>query len=174
MHAQQTENTIIALSDLYSGTTTSPNFNITQESMQGQLQNIVISLLSLNQTRSQTTVTEMSTANVYSFSNPARLIAPYCLAIFLSLGFIVGGGHALLSNGISASTGGLFQTLCTTQGSERLGELAAKGCLGGRENVPKDLKSMPVMFGVLKNQSSRPMAGLGTEDEVIPLVKGAF
>ncbi|OKL61050.1 hypothetical protein UA08_03129 [Talaromyces atroroseus] len=174
MHAQQTANTLIALSDLYSGPAKSPTFNITQDSMQGLLQNIVISMLTLNQTTSQIPVTEMFTVNVYSFSNPARLIVPYCLAIILSLGFIIGGGHALLSNGISASTGGLFQTLCTTQGSDRLGELAAKGCLGGRENVPEDLKDLKVMFGVLKNQSTRPMAGLGTEDEVIPLVKGAF
>lgn len=175
LHAQQTANTIVALSDLSSGTITSPAFNITQDSMQETLQNIVISILTLNQTTTQTTVSETTTINVYSFSDPARLIIPYFLSIFLSLGFIILGGHALLSNGISASTGGLFQTLCTTRGSEQLHDLASQGCLGGRENVPEDLKSLSVMFGVFKdNSGERPIAGLGTEDEIIPLKKGAF
>ncbi|EEA28940.1 hypothetical protein EYB25_000151 [Talaromyces marneffei] len=177
LHAQQTANTLIALTDLYSGPTTSPTFDITEESMKHLLENIVISMLTLNQTTTQTNVTQAITVNVFSFSNPERLIVPYFLSACISLAFIIGGGHALLSNGISASTGGLFQTLCTTRGSERLGDLAAKGCLGGRENVPEDLKNLKVMFGVFKNSedsSNKPMAGLGTVDEVIPLVKGAF
>ena len=145
--------------------------------MQNLLQNIVISMLSLNQTTTRTNITVSTNVNVYSFGNPARLIVPYFLSACISLAFIIGGGHALLSNGISASTGGLFQTLCTTRGSDRLGDLAAKGCLGGRENVPEDLKNLKVMFGVFKNSdhsSNKPIAGLGTVDEVIPLVKGAF
>jgi hypothetical protein len=145
--------------------------------MQNLLQNVVISMLTLNRTTTQTNVTESTIVNVFSFSNPARLIVPYFLSACISLAFIIGGGHALLSNGISASTGGVFQTLCTTRGSERLGVLAAKGCLGGRENVPEDLKNLKVMFGVFKNSdhsSSKPIAGLGTVDEVIPLVKGGF
>lgn len=178
LHAQQSANTLIALTDLYSGTTTSPTFNITEESMQHLLQNIVISMLTLNQSNTLANVTVSENVNVFSFSNPARLIVPYFLSACISLAFIISGGHALLSNGISASTGGVFQTLCTTRGSDRLGDLAAKGCLGGRENVPEDLKNLKVMFGVFKNSdhssSTKPMAGLGTVDEVIPLVKGAF
>ncbi|KUL82829.1 hypothetical protein ZTR_09601 [Talaromyces verruculosus] len=178
LHAQQSSNTLIALTDLYSGTTTSPTFNITEESMQNILQNVVISMLTLNQMRTVINVTFSDDANVFCFSNPARLIVPYFLSACISLAFIIGGGHALLSNGISASTGGVFQTLCTTRGSDRLSDLAVKGCLGGRENVPEDLKHLKVMFGVFKNSdhssSGKPIAGLGTVDEVIPLVKGAF
>ncbi|PCH05811.1 Hypothetical protein PENO1_017430 [Penicillium occitanis (nom. inval.)] len=178
LHAQQSSNTLIALTELYSGTTTSPTFNITEESMQNILQNVVISMLTLNQMRTDINVTFSDDVNVFCFSNPARLIVPYFLSACISLAFIIGGGHALLSNGISASTGGVFQTLCTTRGSERLSDLAVKGCLGGRENVPEDLKHLKVMFGVFKNSDhlsrSKPIAGLGTVDEVIPLVKGAF
>lgn len=78
--------------------------------------------------------------NVLSISSPARLIVPYFLSTCISLAFIISGGHVLLSNCISASAGGggLFQILCTTCGSDRLSDLAAKGCLGGRENVPED------------------------------------
>lgn len=146
--------------------------------MQNILQNVVISMLTLNQMRTLINVTFSDDVNVFCFSNPVRLIVPYFLSACISLAFIIGGGHALLSNGISASTGGVFQTLCTTRGSDRLSDLAVKGCLGGRENVPEDLKHLKVMFGVFKNSdhssSSKPIAGLGTVDEVIPLVKGAF
>lgn len=163
------------MTDLYIGTTTSL-FNITEESMQYLLQNIVISML--GQTSTKVNVTFSDKVNVFYFSNPARLIVPYFLSAGIALAFIIGGGHALLSNGISASTGGVFQTLCTTRGSDRLSDLAAKGCLGGRENVPDDLKNLKVIFGVFRNNdhstNSKPMAGLGTVDEVIPLVKGAF
>ncbi|OJJ50258.1 hypothetical protein ASPZODRAFT_35422, partial [Penicilliopsis zonata CBS 506.65] len=172
LHNQLSANTIISLTDLYSGTVSAPYFDLSQATLQGMLQNITLSLLTLNQTTTNTTVTETTTSNVYSFERPARLLAPYVLSLAVSLAFLIGGGHALVSNGISASTGGLLQTLCTTRGSTRLSDLAARGSLGGRENVPEELCNLKVMFGELRGSRGPRMAGLGTEEEVVPLVRG--
>ncbi|KAI9927244.1 hypothetical protein ASPWEDRAFT_46700 [Aspergillus wentii DTO 134E9] len=174
MHNQQSANTIIDLSNLYSGPIRSPTFNITPSTMQDLLHNITLSTLTLNQTTTSALVTETILVNIYSFTNPARLITPYFIALAIALAFAIGGGHALVSNGISASTGGLLQTLCTTRGSDRLSDLAAKGCLGGRENVPEDLKNLKVMFGEIRSSSGMRIAGLGSEDEVTPLVRGSI
>ncbi|GKZ30031.1 hypothetical protein AbraIFM66950_007551 [Aspergillus brasiliensis] len=174
LHGQPTANTIISLSDLYSGPANTPTFNITSASMQDLLQNITISLLTMNQTTTQTTVTNNVTVNVYTFDRPARLVAPYFACLGAALAFILFGGHALLSNGISASMTGVFQTLCTTRASARLDDLAAKGCLGGRENVPDELRNLKVMFGEIQGKDGVRMAGLGPVDEVIPLKRGSI
>ncbi|PWY96004.1 hypothetical protein BO94DRAFT_530727 [Aspergillus sclerotioniger CBS 115572] len=174
LHNQPSANTIISLSELYSGSIYSPTFNITNLSLQNLLQNITLSLLTLNQTTTETTVTNNVTVNVYSFKRPARLITPYFVCLGVGLAFILFGGHALVSNGISASMTGLFQTLCTTRASTRLDDLAAKGCLGGRENVPDDLRNLKVMFGEIRGRDGVRMAGLGSAEEVVPLKRGAI
>ncbi|KAF7593527.1 hypothetical protein BBP40_011255 [Aspergillus hancockii] len=174
LHQQQTANTIISLSNLYAGPERKPTFGITPASMQDLLQNITLSLLTLNQTTTLTRVEEARLINFYAFRRPARLIAPYLVTLAVALAFAIGGGHALVSNGISASTTGLFQTLCTTRGSQRLEELAAKGSLGGMENVPEELKNLKVRFGELKSSRGVRIASLGPEEEVVPLVKGSI
>ncbi|PYH71847.1 uncharacterized protein BO88DRAFT_384338 [Aspergillus vadensis CBS 113365] len=174
IHGQPSANTIISLTDLYTGPSNTPTFNITGASMQDLLKNITISLLTMNQTTTQVTVTNKLTVNVYSFSRPARLIATYFVCLGSALAFILFGGHALISNGISASMTGLFQTLCTTRASARLDDLAAKGCLGGRENVPDELRNLKVMFGEIQGKDGVRMAGLGSVDEVTPLKRGSI
>ncbi|PYI10993.1 hypothetical protein BO78DRAFT_160813 [Aspergillus sclerotiicarbonarius CBS 121057] len=174
LHSQPSANTIISLSELYSGTASSPTFNITSASMQDLLQNITLSLLTMNQTTTETIVTNNVTVNVYSFKRPARLITPYFVCLGFGLAFVLFGGHALVSNGISASMTGLFQTLCTTRASTRLDDLAAKGCLGGRENVPDDLRNLKVMFGEIQGKDGVRMAGLGSAEEVVPLKRGSI
>ncbi|RAK93385.1 hypothetical protein BO79DRAFT_284039 [Aspergillus costaricaensis CBS 115574] len=174
IHGQPSANTIISLTDLYTGPSNTPTFNITGASMQDLLKNITISLLTMNQTTTQVTVTNNLTVNVYSFSRPARLIATYFVCLGSALAFILFGGHALISNGISASMTGMFQTLCTTRASARLDDLAAKGCLGGRENVPDELRNLKVMFGEIQGKDGVRMAGLGSVDEVTPLKRGSI
>ncbi|KAF9895119.1 hypothetical protein FE257_000021 [Aspergillus nanangensis] len=174
MHSQETANTIINLSNLYSGPVTKPKFDISTDSLQSLLQNITISMLTVKQTTVRTVVTKTINVNVYAFQHPVRLIVPYFLSLLLAAVFALAGGFALMRNGISANTGGVFQTLCTTAGSTRLRELAAKGSLGGRENIPEELKDLKVMFGVLKQSEHGRMAGLGTVDEVTPLLKGSI
>ncbi|RAL00769.1 uncharacterized protein BO80DRAFT_425198 [Aspergillus ibericus CBS 121593] len=174
LHNQPTANTIISLSNLYTGPASTPTFNITPISIQSLLQNITLSLLTLNQSTTQTTITNTITMNVYTFNRPARLITPYFVCLGVGLAFILFGGHALVSNGISASMTGLFQTLCTTRASTRLDDLAAKGCLGGRENVPEDLRNLKVMFGEIRGRDGVRMAGLGEVEEVVPLKRGAI
>ncbi|KAL3257833.1 hypothetical protein ABHI18_006503 [Aspergillus niger] len=174
LHSQPSANTIISLTELYSGPANTPSFNITSASMKDLLQNITISLLTMNQTTTEVTVMNNVTVNVYSFSRPARLIAAYFACLGSALAFILFGGHALISNGISASMTGMFQTLCTTRASARLDDLAAKGCLGGRENVPDELRNLKVMFGEIQGKDGVRMAGLGSVDEVIPLKRGSI
>ncbi|PYH89978.1 hypothetical protein BO71DRAFT_402596 [Aspergillus ellipticus CBS 707.79] len=174
LHSQPSANTIISLSDLYSGSAASPRFNISGASMQDLLQNITLSLLTMNQTSTQTTVTNTVTVNVYAFTRPARLITPYFACLGVALAFLGLGGHALVSNGISASMTGLFQTLCTTRASARLDDLAARGCLGGRENVPDALRDLKVMFGEIRGSDGARRAGLGAAEEVMPLTRGSI
>ncbi|PWY84750.1 hypothetical protein BO70DRAFT_423730 [Aspergillus heteromorphus CBS 117.55] len=174
LHSQPSANTIIALSELYSGSVASPRFDLTGASLQDLLQNITLSLLTLNQTTVTTTVTSTVPVNVYSFQRPVRLIAPYFACLGVALGFLLGGTHALVRNGISASLTGLFQTLCTTRASARLDDLAAQGCLGGRENVPDELRELKVMFGEIRGKGGLRRAGLGVADEVMPLQRGSL
>ncbi|RAL13948.1 uncharacterized protein BO97DRAFT_387983 [Aspergillus homomorphus CBS 101889] len=174
LHSQPTANTLIALTSLYSGPAKQPVFTLTPASLQSMLQNITLSLLTLNQTTTTTTVTKTITVNVYRFPHPARLITPYFVALAMALTFLGWGGHALVRNGISASTTGLFQTLCTTRGSERLDDLAMRGCLGGRENVPDELRELKVMFGEMRTKDGSRVAGLGAAEEVMPLIKGGL
>lgn len=64
--------------------------------------------------------------------------------------------------------------------SARLESEASVGCLGGDENIPKRLRDMRVKFGELIDKTRGEGAGgivrrtgFGTEEEIVPLTKGA-
>lgn len=63
------------------------------------------------------------------------------------------GLDALYKNGVSASSGGFLEILCTMRGSPTLNGLAAKGSLGGDENILKELEKLQIMFGKLSGKN---------------------
>jgi hypothetical protein len=157
------------------------NINVTQDALNSLLLNTTLSIMSaygLWSTQSNATV--RTTINVFSLSRPLNLFVPYLLALGLAVPFLIIGIIALVRNGVSAMDGSFLQLLTTTTGSAALNGLAASGCLGGAENVPKDLMELRVRFGELidANSASEDLqemparAGFGIEGEVIGLRKG--
>jgi hypothetical protein len=119
-----------------------------------------------------TNVTEM--INTYSFAVRRNLLIPYCLCRTVAIPILLLGATSMHRNGVSAMGGGFLQTVMTTTGSRSLNEAAARGCLGGMENVSQELMDLKIQFGELVgigDGSEVKRAGLGTEDEVIPLNK---
>ncbi|PYI24091.1 hypothetical protein BO99DRAFT_428356 [Aspergillus violaceofuscus CBS 115571] len=91
-------------------------------------------------------LTKTIAVNVYRFPRPAPLITPYFVALVMALAFLGWGSHALVRNGISASTRGLFRTPCTTHGIEEF----------------------EVKFGEMQTKDGSRVAGLGAAEEVMP------
>jgi hypothetical protein len=118
--------------------------------------------------------TRYTALNVYSFSAPLNLILPYFVTLALAVPFILLGGLALYWNGVSAGDGGFVQIITTSTGSAILDRAAAGGCLGGDENVPKELNDLEVRFGEFIGRDDAPVkrAGFGVESEITTLRKG--
>lgn len=125
----------------------------------------------------RTEVTQWKIINVYSFSKPLNLIIPYFVTLLVTIPILAIGMLTLLQNGVSAVDGGFIQLITTSTGSEALEKLAGGACLGGDESVPKELKDLKIRFGELvgveKGWAMR-RAGFGTEEETVPLTKGAL
>jgi hypothetical protein len=148
-------------------------YNITSDLIQELLQNITISMLTLNQANISTKVQQTDFVNVYAFPHPLNLILPHFLSLALALVVVIMGGLALLSNGTSAN-GGFQQILCTTSESKMLHRAAVGGCLGGDENVPEGLRKLKVLFGELDSVdlSGIRQAGFGFVGEAHQLMQG--
>ncbi|KAI9844278.1 MAG: hypothetical protein M1837_005688 [Sclerophora amabilis] len=111
------------------------NLNLSPRIYEQMLENLTISVTTLDNYRVNTTITRTESRNIYTLSKPANLIAPYASSLVLGLAFLVLGAFALQRNGVAASSGGFFQILVTTVASDRLRDAAAGGCLGGEERV---------------------------------------
>ena len=107
-----------------------PMFTISPPAMQELMQNITLSMLTLNQTNTTTLVQQTEYVNVFVFADPLKLILPYSICLALAVPLVIAAAVALRSNGVSASTNSFLQILCTTRGSGVLDEAAMKGCLG--------------------------------------------
>lgn len=149
-----------------------PNLAITQKDLNEALTNITLSIMyTYDEWKTRTTVTMTMYSNIYSFSSIYNLVIPYITCLILALPFLLLGAYSLHKNGVPAIDGGFLQVLTTTTGSKRLEVAAARGCLGGDENMPKELLEMKIRFGELigDEEESVKRAGFGTEDEVVPL-----
>jgi hypothetical protein len=139
------------------------------------MQNVMLSMLSLNQTTTNANVTMTTYRDAYELKNQLLLIGPYASTLAVGLAIMIAGFTALIKNGVSASGGPFLQVLCTTTGGEKetdLNRLAAQGSLGGDENMPKELKRLKVRFGILKHvkgDNGLAVAGFGTVQDTIPL-----
>ncbi|KAF2731035.1 hypothetical protein EJ04DRAFT_567215 [Polyplosphaeria fusca] len=152
--------------------------NITEHNINQALQNITIALMKLNSFWNTTTnVTQSNYQNIFVFS-PVTLIVPYACCLAVVLPFLLLGYTSLRSNGVPAISGGFVQTLMTTTGSEALRDAAAAGCLGGKRNVPQQLKDMEIMYGELRDEGKQDgdirRATFGLKGEIVELKKGAL
>lgn len=71
-----------------------------------------------------------------------------------------------------------IQILMTTTGSPKITEFASGGCLGGNNNVPKELEELKIRYGDITRPSEygEPLvrhAGFGVEGEVTQLRRRA-
>lgn len=151
---------------------------ITESLLNELLANITISIVSSSgMWKTTTNTTQSVNVNVYTFSRPLNLIMPYFLLLCLALPFLLLGILALYQNGVSATDGGFIQVLSTTTGSGELQRVATGGCLGGEENIPKELKELKIRFGEMINSERGDKQGeaiirqasFGIESEVAPL-----
>lgn len=123
-------------------------FDISERKLNSMLLNITLSTIGKYNLWSTTAnVTQHESRQQYNFSRPLSLILPYFTTLGVTLPFLVLGIWALWRNGVPATDHGFLQILMTTRGSPTVDRLAARGCLGGDENVPADLKRLPVQFG---------------------------
>ncbi|CAO2657831.1 Nn.00g070910.m01.CDS01 [Neocucurbitaria sp. VM-36] len=113
------------------------------------LANITISALSLNLWYGLVNGTTSRTLNTYKFEHRLSFYLPYGLCLGFTLPIVLIGLLALHHNGVSAIDGGFLQVLMTTTGNTELRKLATKACIGGEENIPKELKKLKVQFGEL-------------------------
>ena len=123
------------------------DIDITEELLNQALANITISALSLNTWYGLVNGSSNRAFNVYYFDHRLSFYLPYGLCLLFTLPVIVIGLLALKYNGVSAIDGGFVQILMTTTGRTELEDAAVKGCLGGEENIPKELKKLKIRFG---------------------------
>jgi hypothetical protein len=134
------------------------------------LANISISVLSLDIWSGAVDVNNTEYVNVYQISHPLNFFLPYDLCLGLTLVFVAIGLGALEKNGVGVTDGGFLQVLMTTTGDTAMTDVAAKGCLGGADNAPKELLEIKVRFGELVSSSDKlgvHRAGFGMIDETI-------
>jgi hypothetical protein len=123
------------------------DFDTSEKLLNEALINITISSLSLGVHYEMVNGTSTRVFNVYRFEKRLSFYVPYGLCLLFTLPVLVVGLLALHHNGVTAIDGGFVQLLMTTTGRTELEDIAAQGCLGGEENVPKELKKLRVRFG---------------------------
>lgn len=152
--------------------------NITESGINQALQNITIAMMQINPSWNTTTnVTQTNYNNIFSFSSKPRLIVPYACSLAAILPFLILGYSSMRLNGVPAISGGFVQTLMTTTGSSALRDAAAAGCLGGKQNIPRKLNDMEVVYGELiedKKRGGVKRATFGVKDEIVALKKGGL
>jgi hypothetical protein len=133
----------------YTGTMEYNQLNLSEALLNEALANITIAALSLNNWFGLVNGSTSSVFNTYKFEHKFSFYLPYALSLLFTLPVIVVGLLAFHHNGVAAIDGGFLQILLTTTGDTELRKLAAKGSLGGKENIPAELKKLKVRFGSL-------------------------
>jgi hypothetical protein len=89
----------------------------------------------------------------------------------LALILVVAGLVALVRNDVSSNSS-FIQIMTATAGSNAIRQTTRTGSLRGDETVSEVLQHLEVRFGEFINTTGGGRrAGLGTEDEVVPLLR---
>jgi hypothetical protein len=123
------------------------DFDISEALLNQALANITISALSLGTWYDNVHGSSTRVFNVYHFHNRLSFYLPYGLCLLLTFPVRVLGLLALQHNDVTAVDGGFVQLLMTTTRRTDLEDAAARGYLGGEENVPLEMRMMEVRFG---------------------------
>ncbi|KAF4777785.1 hypothetical protein HER10_EVM0007446 [Colletotrichum scovillei] len=148
-----------------------PTLDISPQSIERYLQDVVISTVSLNQMSAgplwvnSQPVEALAGANIYSFSEPWQFYAPYVSCLVVTLIVYILGWRAIYRNGCSAGNS-FLQFVVTTSTSSRLHELGKPCSIGGSESFSKGLKEVKLRFGI-KRTTSDVEAGDGDERVVV-------
>jgi len=155
-----------------------PKYDITQDHLNQALFNLTLAIgYQIGYWNISTIITTTQMVNKYTFAAPLNFYIPYGVLLVLSIPILVLAMISLYQNGVPAIDGGFLQVLMTTRGNKDLDRLAAAGCLGGSDNVPKALEDMELRFGALASGGSESAgevdgivrAGFGGHGEVQPL-----
>lgn len=143
------------------------DFDITPERLEEALENITLSLPSLEYKgwTNRVSVTVRPWAIVYDFTK-LRLILPYALVIALTFFFNIFGLRALSRNGVSAKGNSFLQIVTATSAPEftALREKAALCSKGGEESFSDELLDLPLKFVEVEHSENRragAVEGLG-------------
>jgi hypothetical protein len=162
--------------DTYFGS--GPSYNITPDHLNQALFNLTLAIgYQIGYWNISTMISTTQMVNKYTFAAPLNFYIPYGVLLILSIPILVLAMISLYRNGVPAKDGGFLQVLMTTRGNKDLDKLAAAGCLGGPNNVPKTLKDMELRFGALVSGESESAgevdgivrAGFGGRGKVQPL-----
>jgi hypothetical protein len=127
-----------------------PNYDITQDLLNQALLNLTLAIgYQIGYWNISTMISTTQMVNKYTFATPRNFYIPYGLLLILSIPILVLAMMSLYQNGVPAEDGGFIQVLMTTRGNKDLDRLAAAGCLGGSNNVPKALEDLELRFGGL-------------------------
>ncbi|KAI1137382.1 hypothetical protein F5Y05DRAFT_389183 [Hypoxylon sp. FL0543] len=106
-----------------------------------------------------------SPRNVFSYDRQTLLVS-YLASILVTLGCIVVGCMALLSNGYTGSTN--FSSVLLTTRNPDLDRLAENNTLG-QKPLPDYISETKLRFGVIGTRGSETVAGFGFDGTVEPL-----
>jgi hypothetical protein len=137
---------------------------------------VVYMYSSVNHQNQTTSTTQNYVLPTFIFSRQLNLILPY----FIPLGLAIPAGiYAFFllyhSHHVAAMNDSFIQILMTTTGSPTLATLASGGCLGGDNNIPKELEKLKIKYGDItspntgEGETGVRQAGFGTEGEVTNL-----
>lgn len=140
---------------------------ITEALLNEGLANLTISALSLNTWFGVVNGTVTKQFSVYLFKHKLNFFLPYGLCLLFAIPIVLLGLIAQYKNGVSAIDGGILQILMTTTGRTELEKRAMRGCLGGYENVPEELKQLEVRFGELLSDGDENRERLTAHDHSI-------
>jgi len=157
-----------------------PKFNITADSIQRFLQDLLISTISLSDPqnplwKNQGDIEAMRGSNVYTFNEKMQFFAPYGACLVVITAIYILGLWSLRQNGVSASNS-FLQFAATTSTGRTLHEVAEPCSLGGAENMSRDLRDLRLRYGTKRStlheddsesEHSRVLVvGFGTEREL--------
>lgn len=124
-----------------------PRVHLTPETLQSYLQDVVLSVTTLDPGLPALEVAQgLTGANVYLSTEPLQFYVPYIACLVVTMLIYVSGYRALHLNGASAGNS-FLQFVATTSTSDALHQLGQECSVGGIENTSKDLRNVRLRFG---------------------------